>query len=143
MGRVLSHEGDRAKVRIDGDGTISRVVGVKAANLVVVAAPGEYRGEAGLEGYNGLDFGDDEERIARCRVAHSRVSGWLLVLGPYRLPLIRCFEQCKITRCEKCQPYALTLPLPATPAATAAATTATAKGATGTEGTPGAPCTSR
>ena len=63
VGRVLNHAGDRARVKIDG----GRVLGVKAANLVVVAGPGEYRADGGLESYNDLDFGDQE--VGRCSVA--------------------------------------------------------------------------
>jgi len=48
LGRVVSHEGARAKVRIDGGGAGARVVGVKPHNLVVVAvvAGGEWATQA-------------------------------------------------------------------------------------------------
>jgi len=40
LGRVVSHEMARAKVRIDGGGAGARVVGVKPQNLVVVVVAG-------------------------------------------------------------------------------------------------------
>jgi len=52
LGGVVSHEGDRAKVRLDAAG--ARVVGVKPQNLVVIVAAGDWATQA-----------DDPEEMAR------------------------------------------------------------------------------